>query len=454
MNSINRRSLLKGLALLALPVPTKASFNQHHKTLPWHNWSGALACQPAGRISPASVAELSEYLRRSAGSIRPVGSGHSFSPLVPTDGHLIVIDQLSGLLGFDDKTHHATFGAGTLLSEIGPILRNKSRALNNMPDIDRQTIAGAISTATHGTGLDLGCLSDDIVALQLVTANGDILDLNAGNNPDLFNAARVSLGALGVVTAVTFQTRKHYRLKAVNRVIPMRDALDGFVAAASQHRHYELFPLVYGDYAMELIIDETDEPINNPLPTPEEEAEFGQMLSILLSVPVSLRKAAINTIAKTLPTTQAVDDSHDILSNVRTDRFNEMEYSIDLDAGIACLDEVLKTIERDRIDVAFPLEVRSVKSDDTWLGMSSGETPHITISIHRGAGYDYTPYFDAVEPIFKKYGGRPHWGKVHSLDAAALKKLYPRFDDFAAVRGELDPKGQLLNNHLAKILIA
>lgn len=451
MNTLYRRSLLKGLAL---PLPSAAFSSQHNKTLPWYNWSGALSCQPAGRISPASVSELSEYLASSAGPIRPVGSGHSFSPLVPTDGHLVVIDQLHGLLRFDDKTHHATFGAGTLLSEVGPALQNKGRALNNMPDIDRETIAGAISTATHGTGLNLGCLSDDITALQLVTANGDVLDLNAKSNADLFNAAPVSLGALGVITQVTFRTCEQYRLKASNRVIPMRDALIGFVTAADQHRHYELFPLVHSDYAMELTIDETNESVNNPAPTPEEEAELGQMLSILLNIPVLLRKTATNTIAKTLPTTQAVDDSYNILNNVRTDRFNEMEYSIEIDAGMACLEEVLQTIERDQIDVAFTLEVRCVKGDNSWLGMSSGGTAHIAISIHRIAGYDYAPYFNAIEPIFERYGGRPHWGKVHSLEADGLKTLYPHFDDFAKIRSDLDPRGRLLNKHLANMQIA
>lgn len=461
MNKLSRRSLLKAAGFAAVPAgifhtsshaaSAKAAGVAADRPISWHNWSGALRCQPLGRFAPATEDMLTRFLKTTSGPVRPLGSGHSFSPLVPTDGHLIVIDQLTGLLDYDAETGEATFGAGTRLGDVGPALLPLGRGLHNLPDIDRQSIAGAISTATHGTGLALGCLSDYITQLRLLTPNGEAWDLRAESNADLFNAARVSLGALGVITQVTFATRERYRLRARNGVMSTNDALDDFVEQVKSHRHYELFPFVHCDYSMTLAIDETDLPVNNPPESPEQEASFSQLLAQLESIPVSQRKPIMNEVASQLPASEAVDESFRILANVRNDRFNEMEYSVELSRGAACVREVLAAVEKQEIDVAFPLEVRAVKGDDTWLSMSEGVEDHVSISIHRQAGRDYRPYFDAIEPIFWKYGGRPHWGKVHSLGAAQLRELYPRFDEFQALRRSIDPKGRMLNNHLAKI---
>ncbi len=451
MNRLTRRSLLLGSAATLVPWQLSAATPAPGPVLPWRNWSGALRCQPAARFAPDSEDELASFLAGSSGLLRPVGSGHSFSPLVPTDGHLVVIDQLAGMASFDAPSGQVTFGAGTRLSDVGPALLRQGRALDNLPDIDRQTLAGAIATATHGTGLKLRCLSHDVIAMRLVTPDGAVRALSRDSEPELFDAARVSLGALGIVTQVTLRTRPRYRLRALTRVATMDEALDGFLEQAAQHRHYELFPFVHSDYSMTLAIDETDAPIHNPPESPEEEAAFGNLLAALESVPIPERKAMINGLISQSEPAEAVDESHRILTNIRNDRFNEMEYAVELAAGPDCVREVLRTIEKEQIDVGFPLEVRTVAGDDSWLSMSSGSDAHVAISIHRQAGRDYRPYFARIERIFRDYGGRPHWGKVHSLGAKELSALYPHFRDFQALRAEIDPQGRMLNPHLRRL---
>ncbi|HEY5646279.1 MAG TPA: D-arabinono-1,4-lactone oxidase, partial [Pseudomonadales bacterium] len=197
-------------------------------------------------------------------------------------------------------------------------------------------------------------------------------------------------------------------------------------------------------------IDETDEPIDNPPLSPEEEAAFGAAMRGWMAIPPGERRPLINALAEQIDSSVSVDASYRILSNVRSNRFNEMEYAVPREVGAACVREVLDTIARNEIDVVFPLEYRYVRGDDLWLSMDEGGD-RAAISVHRTASADYRPLFDAVEPIFWKYGGRPHWGKVHSLGHAELTKLYPRFEDFRRLRAELDPEGRLLNEHLRKL---
>ncbi len=449
---VTRRQMLASSALVSLFSPWQKVLGAQSAT-PWRNWSGGQVCQPAGRFSPATEEQLQSFLSTTSGEIRPVGSGHSFTALVPTDGHLVVIDQLKGMSGHDADALQATFGAGTRLGDMGAPLNKVGQAMLNLPDIDRQTLAGATATATHGTGISFTCLSGFVTAMRLLTPSGEVLDLSPSSNADMFDAARVSLGALGIVTQMTLQNRKPYRLKAQNSVQRIEEVLESFDESAANHRHFEMFPLTHSDYALTLAIDETDEAINNPPPNPEEEAAFGEAMAYWATLPPKERMPLINAMAEQIGPSEVVDESYKILSNVRNGRFNEMEYSVPLEAGAACLREILKTIIDNEVDVVFPLEYRYVKRDDTWLSMSSGEEDHAAISIHRMASEDYRPYFDLIEPIFWKYGGRPHWGKIHSLGAAQLSQLYPKFKDFQALRAELDPTGRMLNPHLRKLFV-
>lgn len=449
--SITRRTFLTGTALSAFFGVAAPGRLIASPSLPWRNWSGGVVAHPKGRFSPGSEQHLMEFLGSSTSPIRPVGSGHSFTPLVPTDGHIIVIDQLTGLLDHDPSKLQATFAAGTRLGDMGVPLESNGQAMFNLPDIDRQTIAGAIATATHGTGVRFKCLSAYVTDLRLVTATGEVIEINASANPDLFGAARVSLGALGIVTAATFQNQTPYLLKQTSWVDKTETLLADFDRQVELHRHFELFPLTHSDYSIALATDETDEPINNPPPSPEEEAAFDMAMRGWMLVPPAARRPLINALAEQIEPSERVDRSYRILSNIRNNRFNEMEYSVPAHAGADCLREILATIDERSLDVVFPLEYRYVAGDDTWLSMSSGEEPHCAISVHRTASEDYRPLFDAIEPVFWKYEGRPHWGKIHSLSATELTRLYPHFRDFQTMRERLDPEGRLLNPHLRKL---
>lgn len=449
MKQISRRSFLASSVRAALFGAYASSGGAFAQSASWSNWSGGQTCQPAGRYDIGSEEELTSLLRNTLGPIRPVGSGHSFSPLVPTDGHLVVIDQLNGILDSDSATNQVTLGAGSRLGDLGVQLDAIGQGMINLPDIDRQTVAGAIATGTHGTGVTLQALSSFITSLRLVTPNGNVMDIDSSDE-DLLHAARVNVGALGIVTQVTMQNREAYKLKKREWAAPTEDILANFDELAASHRHFEIFPLVYSDYSLVLAIDETDEPIGEiELDLePSDDASIAESLGMSENPTPAVRRRQSNAAASRIQPSESVDLSHKILSNVRNTRFNEMEYSVPADVGAECLREILKTIYDQAIDVNFVLEYRYVGADDDWLSMSYGDHPHATISIHRAASEDYRPYFNVIEPIFWKYGGRPHWGKVHSLTHLELTELYPRFRDFMELRRELDPEGRMLNPHL------
>lgn len=447
MHVTRRRFLARGTLLGLFAAAGSGLARASSPTVPWRNWSGNLVAYPRARFSARDEDDLVRFLRRTRGPIRPVGSGHSFSPLVPTDGDLVVIDRLRGLISRDDAKLTATFGAGATLAETGPLLDAVGQAMFNLPDVDRQTLAGAIATATHGTGLGLPCLSAYVKSLRLVTSEGETLDVDADGDRDLLAAARVSLGALGVVTRVTVQNRRPYRLKQRTWVERTNDVLDRFAELAAAHRHFEIFPLTHSDYSIALSTDETTEAVNNP---PSQEQEAFAYLIRLLDIPPAERKPLIDAMARQIEPEERIDASYRILSTVRANRFNEMEYSVPLQAGAECVREILQTILEREVDVVAPLEYRYVARDDTWLSMNSGDEEHAAISVHQ-AGRDYRAYFDLIEPIFWKYGGRPHWGKIHSLGAGDLQRLYPDFERFLDLRARLDPRGRLLNDHLAHL---
>ena len=455
MKKLSRRSFLASSVRAALFGAYATSGSAFAQSAPWSNWSGGQTCKPAGRYDIASERELTSLLRNTLGPIRPVGSGHSFSPLVPTDGHLVVIDQLNGILDSDNDKKQVTVGAGSRLGDLGAQLESIGQGMINLPDIDRQTVAGAIATGTHGTGVTLQALSAFVTSLRLVTPNGNVMDID-GSDADLLHAARVNVGALGIVTQVTLQNRESYKLKKREWAAPTEDILANFDELAASHRHFEIFPLVYSDYSLVLSIDETDEPIGaiELDPQPSDDASIAESLGLSDNPSPAERRRQSNATASRIQPSENVDLSYKVLSNVRNSLFNEMEYSVPIEVGAECLREILKTIYDQAIDVNFVLEYRYVGADDDWLSMSYGDHPHATISIHRAASEDYRPYFNAIEPIFWKYGGRPHWGKVHSLTHRELTRLYPRFEDFMELRRELDPQGRMLNPHLRALFNA
>ncbi|MFO2466370.1 FAD-binding protein [Pseudomonas sp. 15FMM2] len=435
--------------------PLLAQLARAPRLIPWRNWSGAQSCLPLARLAPKDLDELVQVVRQAPGQIRPVGSGHSFSALVPTDGTLLSLSFFNGLLDHDSASLQATFGAGTPMSRMGPVLKEIGQALPNMADIDYQTLAGAIATSTHGTGVGFTSYSGLVCGLQLVNAQGEVLDCDAQHHGEVFNAARVSLGALGVTTQVRLQNRTPYRLRERQWIARTEELLEDIETNTRANQHWEMLVVTHSDYALSIALNETTDP-QTPVTDPAQGSgnEFVSIIENLdkyVSDFPETRRTLLNGLRHFASFEDRVAESFQVYANVRNVRFNEMEYSVPAEHGPACLREILKLIRDKDLRTWFPIEYRYVKADDIPLSMFEGRDS-CAISVHQHYTMDHHNFFAAVEPIFWKYAGRPHWGKLHTLNARSLEALYPRWNEFARVRQALDPGGKFLNAHLSSIL--
>lgn len=451
--SLSRRDLLiRAGAIAALtagrPLPTFANTDQRIK---WQNWSGGQSCLPAARLAPASADELADILANSPKPIRAVGTGHSFTALVPTDGTVLSLDRLNGLIEVNKDTLEATVGAGSKLGDLGPLLEAEGQALINMPDINRQTLGGSISTSTHGTGENFGSLSTFVSGLELVTANGETMWCDANKNPEIFNAARVSLGSLGIITKIRLKNREPHRINKRTWVMPFEEMMAEADNFAKTNRNFEFYYIPFSGMCLGISHNETEEPIS---PRTSDDDDDGVMtlkaLADYLGWSPSLREYLIKSQMADLPDDVFVDTSWKIYPSERGVRFNEMEYHLPRENALTALREIRELVETNNLDVFFPWEFRYVKSDDIWLSPFQGRES-CSIAIHRFYEEDYRPLFTAVEPILQKHGGRPHWGKLHTLKAQNFEKLYPHWNDFLSVREALDPFGTFLNDHLKEV---
>lgn len=465
MTRIGRRHFLEavaaGAAAALLPgcspsggdTVTAASF-EPGKPLPWSNWAGNQRAVPGTRLAPASEQELVDGLRTAQGVIRAVGAGHSFNASVPTDGALVATDLLSGLLAHDGTSLQAEFLAGTRLFDVGAALAGIGQALPNMPDVDHFALAGAIAHAAHGTGATMGALSSSVAGLALATPGGDLIECSPTRYPEVFNAARVSLGALGVVSRVRLQCQASYELTEVSKIERTEDVLADLEQRMARHRHFEFMALPHSALAATVATDFAkpgDQNVgeDDPLVLYELRKVFdglGWLPGARLAYDQVLQLLMADS-AETVRT----GPSWQVFPHARVVRFREMEYMVPAEAGPACLREILQTIRDRRIPVCFPIEYRVVAADDLWLSMFQGRAS-ACIAVHQFADLDHKGYFAEIEPIFWKYQGRPHWGKLHTLDGKRLAALYPKhWKDFHEVRQSLDPQGRMLNPYLKHI---
>lgn len=464
---MNRRTLLKsaGVGLLAGAGASACSTQEKKKApagiigkdgkrvLPWSNWSGNQSCQPSERWVPRNEDQLIDAIKGANQTIRAVGSGHSFSGLVPTDETLLSLARLRGVESVNPDTMEADVWAGTRLSQLGKKLWKEDMSMINMSDIDTQALGGALATSTHGTGKDLGSISTQISQLRIANAAGEIIECNANSNSDLFNAARNNLGSLGIVTKARIKTDKAYHLKEHSWMMSKDEGLERAPELRDKHRHYEMYALPHGDYMLGISIDKVDE---KDIPTEQPKAsgdayEAFRLLSNVIDYAPFLRSWLVNFGAGGVEPETRYGKSWEIFGNLRDIRFNEMEYTVPAEVGPQCLREVLATIKKLNIPVVFPIEARYIQGDDVWLSPFY-QRDGFAISCHNFHDKDYKKYFAAIEPIFWKYDGRPHWGKIHTLAAKEFAARYDRFDDFKRIRQEMDPDGRFLNDHLRKAL--
>ena len=455
---IKRRTMLSALVAAALSAGSNAlragepaATTSRGRRLPWRNWSGSQNCLPQARVAPASVSELQALIAEGSGVIRAVGAGHSFSPLVPTDGTIVSLSRLSGLLDHDKSTLQATVQAGSRLGDIGAPLEQAGQALVNMPDIDEQTLAGCLATATHGTGADIGCMSTLVEGLQLVNARGDLVDCDRRRNPELFEAARVSLGALGIITQVRLQNVAPYRLRRETVWREFDEILEIADGEANKHRNFEFYYIPFSGMGFTDSHNITTDPASSTEKLDGNEAARDlQLARDWLEWSPRLRELVLGSYMKTLSDEVTIENSWKNYASERNVRFNEMEYHLPREHGLQALREVRVALESQHPEVFFPIEVRFVKGDDIWLSPFY-QQDCISIAVHRFFEEDFTRYFSTIEPIFRKYNGRPHWGKLNTLQREEFRKLYPRWDDFAEVRRQMDPGGRFLNPYLASL---
>jgi len=385
----------------------------------WSNWSGRHQCEPSDVHFARSVDDVSAVVAaaNAAGRrLRVVGAGHSHYPLVPTEGLILDVSGLAGVLETSPKRRTARVRAGTPIHALGRPLHDAGLALANQGDIDRQTIAGAVATGTHGTGRGLKNLSAAVRAVSLVLASGELVRLSAEENPELFEIARLNLGAVGVVVDLTLGLRESYRLLEHGWTASYADIVTEIATLPERHRHFEFFWYPHRDRVVAKTIDETSAEAVYPLGAEGERCAW----------------------------------SYEVLPNHRPAKHTEMEFSVPLASGPGCLAEIRELIRSDFPELRWPIEYRTVAADDVWLSTAAGRDV-ATISVHQGIDQDDEPLFRACEAVFRRYAGRPHWGKVHYFDAEDLGAAHPRWRDWWSRRDAVDPRGTFLNATLESL---
>lgn len=451
----SRRRFVQGLAALltavsSLPGPLLAAAR---KTINWRNWGGNQHSQPREILAPKDEQAVIDLLHTTRGQVRPVGSGHSWSALVPTRDTMLTVDRLTGLISHDPDTLQAEVWAGTKLFAFGPMLEQVGQAVMNMSDVNYQSLAGAVATSTHGTGVELGCMSAYVTGLRLITPAGDVVDCSAQRNAELFNAARNSLGSLGVITRLTFQNQQKHRLHQREWLADINEVLEDIDALKDANQQFELFPIPNSNRTVVLV---TNPAAEDAVDVIEDDVEAVNELRKAFSLTRKLPMAEEFVYDRMLDfaygdAKDRIGASYNVLAHPRTVPFIEMEYTVPAEQGVDCLREILATIRRYAPEACFPLEYRYIKRDQTLIGMFS-ERDGCAISIHEFADEpNWKNYFELIEPVFHKYQGRPHWGKWHSLSDVELSALYPLWADFKRIRRELDPTGRMLNPHLRSL---
>ncbi|WKG08195.1 D-arabinono-1,4-lactone oxidase [Nocardia sp. PE-7] len=424
----------------------------------WVNWAGQQRCTPAVVAAPRDVEELAAIVTDAAAAgrtVRVAGSGHSFTDAVLTDGTLVDLSGLNKVLDVDVDAGQVRVEAGISLHAASPLLHAHGLAFPNLGDIDTQSLAGATATATHGTGARLRNISAALHSVEVLRADGTRVELNEQTDPDGWKAARVSVGALGVVTAATLQLEPSFVLECVERPVPLNEVLTDIDRFADGSDHFEFFAFPHSDTAMTKAIDRTEAP-EQPRGTVSEWLNdilianhvYDGLCRLGRRIPAAIpmiHRAA--TLAGS--NNRQVDRSYRVFSTPRLVKFNEMEYAIPRAHAAEAIREILALGRR--FGTPMPIEVRWVAPDDAFLSPAGGrETCYI--AVHQYQGMVWEPYFRACEAVFNAYDGRPHWGKRHFQTAETLRPRYPEWDRFTAVRRRFDPTGVFANDYVHRVL--
>jgi L-gulono-1,4-lactone dehydrogenase len=426
----------------------------------WRNWTGDQVCAPAAIHRPRTLDGLIHAVRSAAErglTIRAAGSGHSFTGAALTDGVMVRIEALNRILDLDRESGLVKVEAGITLADLGAALWERGLAMENLGDIDKQTLAGAISTATHGTGAGFRNLSAQVEALELVLSDGSVLEVSERSDRAAFRAARVGLGALGIVYSVTLRAVPAFAMERVDAPKPLEWTLSSVDELAASNEHFEFYVFPHTETALVIERNRTEGP---PRPRGRAEAFLNGILvenygmdllsRIGRAFPSSI-PSLVGFAAEQFSSSRRTDRSYRIFASERRVRFTEMEYAVPRRHGAEAVRRVLALLAASRFPVGFPIEFRLVAPDDAFLSTAhERETAYIAVHQYKGAPWE--PYFRAVEAIMDSYDGRTHWGKRHFQTAETLASRYPRWRDFQRVRRRLDPDGRFSNAYTDRVL--
>ncbi|MBD1371882.1 FAD-binding protein [Hazenella sp. IB182357] len=427
----------------------------------WENWSGSVKCQPQAVLYPQTIAEVVALVKKAKQEqrlIRVVGSGHSFTRLVETDDQLVSLDRLQGIVEMDEERKTALVWGGTKLKALGELLAERGYSQENLGDINAQSIAGAISTGTHGTGIQFGSISTQAVEITMVNGEGEMVCCSAEQNPDLFKAAQVSLGTLGIIVQVRLRVLPKYRLHLNSFRLPLSECIQQLEHYKQENRHFEFYWFPYTDLVQMKLTNITEaEPTRNETvkffkEVVVENGAFWCLSEATRFVP-KLAPAVSRISANGIPATNEIEESHRMFATSRLVRFQEMEYSIPADCLPAAMAEIKASIDQHQFAVHFPIECRFVAADDIWLSSAYGRDSAY-IAVHMYRGMEYEAYFKQLESILQKYEGRPHWGKMHHMEHDSIKHSYPKLEQFNQFREQMDPQGLFLNDYVRKMLVS
>ncbi len=425
----------------------------------WKNWAGNQIAHPLSIEKPRSDEELLATVvsaRERGETVKVVGSGHSFTSIALTQGRLVSLENMSGIVGVDTDAQRVTVKAGTTLADLNVLLDQHGLALANLGDITYQTVAGAVSTGTHGTGRHLTGLAGQITGMRIINGLGQITDTDETQNTEILRLGRVGLGALGAITQVTLQAVPAFRLRAVETPMRVDQLLEEIDTHVDTNDHFEFFWVPHTGWALTKRNNRTEDDVS-PQPVVRhwidkvliENYGFGAVCAV-----GRLRPKWIPRLAKALPSSggrEYVDTSYKVFASTRLVKFYEMEYSIPRSHVVDALNEVRSMVDSNGHLLNFPVEVRFTKADDMALSTSYGrDSAYIAVHIYKGM--DYQPYFRDVEAIMRTHEGRPHWGKLHFRTAPDLAPAYPLFDEFLQLRKRLDPNRVFANEYTDRVL--
>lgn len=421
------------------------------------NWAGNLKFQPKIILAPSTTEEAQGMVQahlKNKQAIRMRGSSHSWTGLIATTDSFMHLDNMQGLLEVSPEKKLVSALAGTKLHLFGDESFKHNLALPNQGDINQQSLAGALSTGTHGTGITLQSMANQLQALTLISGNGEILRIDENKNPDLMSALSVSLGSAGLITEATVKMTDAYKLKVETFAEDMKTSLRHYLERLNSNRHLEMFYFPVGDWAMVKLMNQTEDAVS-------PHSKLQKISDIVLENWVF---EGLNILAKSTNTYKVLDSfmrkfvdhkvfvnwSHRAFPTERSVRFMEMEYNLPVEKFEGVLEELKASIKKHKFQTLFPVEIRFVKGDQLWLSPAY-QRDSVYFAVHTYIKENYRPYFEEMQRIFKRHGGRPHWGKWHSLGHDDFEAVYPKWHDFLKLRSELDPQGVWLNQHMKSL---